>query len=295
MHRNVESLKELPNNEILVDGKQLKYNLKFSRYNYFNTTVKKEYYDYYGNEFYTRNGNIIYVNNNILMDHFLLKIKNNKVSEIKNLEEEFNTYDYFTKHLTNELSNKKISIIENEDGSKSIKADGKDVIKLRNSAIEELKMETPKEIEGLFLFYNIHLKKISLPNTEKIGPTSFYKNKDLEEFNVPKAKVFGYDILYLNNKLKVLNLPNTTTIIGILNNNKVLEEINAPKLKTLTNASFLTQDIKLEKINLPSLEKVSIYDMELLTRLKPVIGTYLKETIEKNLTKKEMLQEQHTR
>lgn len=263
----IQSIEELSNNELLINDEKFKYNFKFYRYEGYNHNTDDCVY--YGDGFYTRR-NYIIKPTGIIMDQFILTItKNNEFYNIKNLEK--NYPDTFPNHLYKELLHKKITITENNDGSKSIKANGKQIIKLRNSTIEELTMQTPKDIEGYFLTFNIHLKKLNLPNVKRFGSNSLYYNEDLEAFNLPKVEIIHYDVLFNNNKLKVLNLPNATSIMNILRHNKVLEKIYTPKLEKCAN------------------------NIEYLHKINPEISGYIKKTIKQNLTKKEILQEQHSR
>lgn len=264
---SIQSIEELPNNELLINNEKLKYNFKFYRYEGYNQ--KTNDCVYYGDGFYTRRNNIIKPTG-IIMDQFSLTItKNNEFYNIKNLEK--NYPDPFPNYLYKELLHKKITIVENDDGSKSIMANGKQFIKLRNSTIEELTMRTPKDIDAHFLLFNTHLKKLNLPNVKRLGSDSFYYNEDLEELNLPKVEFIGSDVLFNNKKLKVLNLPNATSIMNILRHNKVLEKIYAPKLEKCAN------------------------DIEYLHKVNPEIAGYIKKTIKENLTKKEILQEQYSR
>ncbi|MBD5405892.1 hypothetical protein HDR59_05085 [bacterium] len=263
----IQSIKELPNNELLLNDEKIKYNFKFYRHEGYNH--KTNDCVYYGDGFYTRR-NYIIKPTGIIMDHFILTItKNNEFYNIKNLEK--NYPDAFPDHLYKELLHKKITIVENDDGSKSINADGKQVIKLRNSTIEELTLLNPKYIDDYFLIFNLHLKKLNLPNVKRFGNNSLYYNEDLEEFNLPKVERICYDVLFNNKKLRALNLPNATSIMNILRHNKVLEKIYAPKLEKCAD------------------------DIEYLYKVNPEIAGYIKKTIKENLAKKEILQEQHSR
>ena len=289
-----KEIQELPNNEILINGEKLKYNFKFYRYEGY--SHKTNDCVYYGDGFYTRRDTIIRPTG-IILDQFILSTtKNNKFYNIKNLET--NYPDPFPTSLYNELLHKKITIVENKDGSKSVMANGKQVIKLRNSVIEELTMKTPKEIPDYFLSTNIHLKKLNLPNVKLLGRGALYNNKALEELNLPKVEYIRDDVLFFNNKLKVLNLPNAKSIISMLRHNEALEKIYAPKLKTLYFASTLLNSNNLKEIYLPLLEDMQNVHLEFLLKQKPELGKYIKEIIEQNLANNKLLQEQtkqHTR
>lgn len=72
--------------------------------------------------------------------------------------------------------------------------------------------DTIKDI-GDYSFYNCaKLKKVDLPNAERIGVFSFYGCSGIETVNIPLATEIGNYAFYSNGKMKSVNAPLATSL-----------------------------------------------------------------------------------
>ena len=91
--------------------------------------------------------------------------------------------DAFIKAFNEETSDAKLKLRQNIDGSKSVLSNGKEIIKLRKSAIEKIDFQNITQIDQMFLPFNKNLKKINIPNVQSIGKHYLIANKIVDKQN----------------------------------------------------------------------------------------------------------------
>ena len=281
----------LTDNHIFINNKIIKFNCEKNGY-------------YVGDGYYVKNGKITEINKQteVMMDWYILNLKNKTVTTIiqdetsvKYTEED---YKNTAKIFTNEIKDKAIQIVKNEDKTKSILLDGKEFINLNNSQITKLNLERATEIGDYFLFENEELKELNLSNVKKIGTQFLFHNKELEKLNLPKVEKIGDYFLYLNKELKAIDLP-AVKYIGesFLAENKKITSINLPNVLYIDD-NFLSHNTVLESLNLPAVEKIGPYFLDYNNVLKELnvpnlkqwtnhLPNLIRNLIKKSLEKKE--------
>lgn len=189
--KQIFSNKKAPDNYVLYNNKKMKFNIKQD------SLFFDEIISYFGDGFYMlRDIEPIMLADNytsftigdfklyktkkdeILMDNYLLNLKTN---DLKNLSVEGIPFDSFMKAFNEETKNTKLKLRRNLDGTKSILSNGKEVVKLRNSAIEKINFNKVNKIDDFFLPLNKNLKKINLPNVKSIGEYFLLRNKTINQ------------------------------------------------------------------------------------------------------------------
>lgn len=111
-------------------------------------------------------------------------------------------------------------------------------------------------IPSYFLYYNVYLKKINIPNATKIESNFMFYNLGLKELNLESVEEIGDVFLYQNRDLKSINVSNAISIGSVfLENNRSIDEINLPKLEIIKER-FMVSNSKIHKINIPSATKI---------------------------------------
>ena len=112
--------------------------------------------------------------NEVMMDNYLLNLETKKIVNLLYQDEQ---EDSFIKAFNEETSDAKLKLRQNIDASKSVLSNGKEIIKLRKSAIEKIDFRNITEIGPMFLPLNKNLKKINLLNVESVGKYFLLTNK----------------------------------------------------------------------------------------------------------------------
>lgn len=245
-----------------------KVNGKFYKFNY---EINNIYYC--PNNIIIHNG-IIYQapqEQYILMDYFMLDIKNKKIFLIdQNIEDGFiNEYKNIeTIEIKKEGAKKRI-IITTKEGNKSIITVNQQnqIIEYENNKIKKMNskyMHESRTIEHLSLqnleemscecFTNCEsLETLYLPEIISMDHKCFYECNNLKKFDAPKLKTMSQDCFSNAISLEEINLPEII-IMGkhCFRECDSLKKLDVPKLKTMSHNCFSGAS-SLEEINLPEI------------------------------------------
>ena len=224
--------------------------------------------------------NIYYCTNNTIIDNF----------EVKKYEKDkFLIFDYFILDLKNKKiylyddfkdpfiyafdNTKKIEVIKENRNKKIIfKTDQDDIVIKIN---EENKMTEYINnniliADNNFLFYNLYLLEINIPNMKKIGNSFLYNDELLKKIDVLNVKTIGHDFLRYNSKLEKISLSKVNEIGSyFLNSNNALEEISLPKVEEIGDC-FLSNNNALKEIKLPVVKEIGDYFLSNNSTLKEI-------------------------
>ncbi|MBD5405533.1 leucine-rich repeat protein [bacterium] len=266
---------ELPDNYVFIKNQIFYYDYEADGY-------------YFGDGFYMKDGEITKVNQpEVMIDNYILNLQDKKISSI--LPTRPNTarygydvsedYNHTAELLTNELKDKPIQIVKNEDKTKSILLDGEEFIRLKGSKMIKLSLKNITKTPIKFLSYSLSLKDLDLPNVDFVGDYLLYNNKVLENINIAKAEILSECFLDKNQNLKKLDIPNVKIILNdfmrfnvynleyinapmleeigrrFCDTNKSIRFIDFPNVKTIGHDFFKANNI-LESINLPEVEYI---------------------------------------
>jgi hypothetical protein len=118
----------------------------------------------------------------VMMDNYLLNLETKVITNL--IEGTYNVAnDAFIKAFNEETSDAKLKLRQNIDGSKSVLSNGKEIIKLRKSAIEKIDFQNITQIDQMFLPFNKDLKKINIPNVQSIGKHYLIANNIVDKQN----------------------------------------------------------------------------------------------------------------
>ena len=206
-----------------------------------------------------------------IFDYFILDEKEKKIFAYTDLIQD----SFINEHqdikdikITNVGEDREIVLTYKEDKIAIIKID-------KNNKIISYKNENIRILGKKFLFYNVSLKEIILPNLFKCDSGFLYKNEYLEEISFPKLEscgdsfIFcnyiiskidmpklekcGDNFLFKNERLKECNLPNLRNCDSyFLSTNCCIESVNFPNLRYVEN-SFLNNNKSLKELDLPNL------------------------------------------
>ena len=124
-----------------------------------------------------------------------------------------------------------------------------------NISLQELNLPQLRECGYNFLYWNISLQELNLPKLQRCGDNFLRWNKKLQELNLPKLQRCGDHFLCDNNTLQELNLPELQNCgYNFLCDNNTLQELNLPKLQRCED-HFLRWNKKLQELNLPKLQR----------------------------------------
>ncbi len=183
----------IPYGFILLNGQILKTDFEVNNH-------------YFGDGFYTLNGNIINIDKTkqVQIDNFIWD------NQIKQLLDPAKTHEDFVRIFNKIVRGKKVDIT-GQSPNQTILVDGVPIIELKNNQIVTL----------------------NLPDiVERVGDGFLYSNKTLTTLNMPNLKSVGHEFLYRNTRLTTLNAPNLKSVgQGFLYFNEILKKLNAPKLK----------------------------------------------------------------
>ena len=264
---NIKKL-EMPGYVLANDGKYYKYNKEINRIYYCPGNIVIE------------NGEAKTIENpesKILMDYFILDIKNKKIRLYDSKIE-----DSFVDSLQ-DLSEAKIKVKKNkekqtkeiiieEDKNKSI------IIEIdRDNQIIGYKNNELEKVGDNFLSENQTLTHLELQNIKQVGRRFLYKNKCLSQGDFSELEEVGDDFLYRN---QVLSKGNFLKLKKVGDNflfyNKVLSQGDFSKLKQAGD-NFLYNNQELTKVDFSNLEKVASWFLSENKRLVEVNFSKLEE------------------
>ena len=228
----------LPDDYILISDKIIKYYYEINGY-------------YFGDGFYAKNGKITEINKQteVMLDHHILNFKNKTITPI--MDDNDNHKDE-AKVFQDELNEKKLQIVKNEDKTKSILLDGKEFVRLDQSRMTRLYLERALELPEYFLNHNRDLQYLVCPKVETVGNDVLIENNKMCYCNMINVKEIGNNFLPYAESLQEINLPNVKEIgNNFLSVNSEIKEINLPNVKDIGN-DFLATNNKITSLNLPN-------------------------------------------
>lgn len=231
-------------------------------------------------------------NNNILLDYFLLDLKNKSLSLLDtewlqdSFVDGFASMDESAKiKVQKDGANKRI-IISKEDhddievtidnrnriveySNASINTTGDNFLQ-HNEVLSQLEMPNTTWIGDNFLSDNRKLKQLYVPKAEFIGDDFLRRNKAITDIDVSNTNYIGNKFLESNRILKELDIPKATHIGSyFLSTNRNLEELTAPNA-TFIGRNFLWANNELQELNLPKavfIDKMFLYFNDELVNL----------------------------
>ena len=214
----IENIYYCPNNIIIIDGKMIQY--------------PQEQY--------------------IVMDYFLLDIKNKKLSLIDErlCDGLVEVYKSIKNIEIKKEQNKKRIIITISDGTKSIITlnNQNQIIEYENTEIQELDED--------FMGENETLEQINLPKLKIMKTACFGTTEKLKKINLPKLYKMEKYCFQECNEVEFLNLSSLETIEkSCFEEVRKLKELSIPKLIYMGDNCFNIAP-KIEKITLPKLTKM---------------------------------------
>jgi hypothetical protein len=268
---NVKETKEfeIPGYTLTSDGKYYKYNLEIDGKYYCPGNIVID------NGIAKEIGNPEEV---ILCDYFKIDLKNKTVdSLIGNLK-----VDSFVGDLTDieKIEAKKDK--EKGKGKRSIiiykrkvddKTDSPEPIVIELDHDNQIVGYTNKELQNIgnyFLYNNMALTELNLPQVQSIGNNFLSWNKTLTEVSLPQVQSIGNDFLYGNGTLTEVSLPQVQSIgNNFLYCNGTLTEVSLPQVQSIGNC-FLYWNETLTEFNLPQVQSIGnnfLYFNETLTEV----------------------------
>ena len=256
---------------------------RYYRYNY-------EFYNTYycENNIIIDNGNIIddikiKKERYIIMDYFILDLKEKKLSKYPTLHYLDTFPDVFNKDVSkievisnskekiikkyypnddkNVLKDKILTIVLNEANQIIALYDDNitslpDYFLYCNVHLKGLYMQGVKSINHNVLVYNRNLVNLYLPHVKEIGDNFLSQDSMLMHLNLNRVEVIGNKVFYFVRYLRKLNMPNVK-IIGddFLYNNEDMDIITCPQLVTL-GSDFLYYNLFIEDMCFPNLLNV---------------------------------------
>lgn len=222
---------------------------KFYKYNYEINNVH-----YCPNNIIIDNGEVIEYPQEqyIIMDYFILDLKNKKISIYKdNITDSFiNQYENIEKIEIKKEKDTKILTITTKENIQSIIT-----INNKNKMIAYENKEI-KELESYYLKNCKALKNINMPNVEKIGEQSFYECKNLKKLYIPNVFLIDKKSFMFCGNLEKLDLENVMRIRNsCFYHCESLKEVNTPNLELIEHSCFNDCN-SLEKINIPKVKKL---------------------------------------
>ncbi len=207
----------LPENYMLIDNQIVRYSNEVNGLSF-------------DENYYVNNSGINKINKNeeLILDYFILDLKNKKVIDIAD------SGDSFPSVFEKEIEGKKIQIVKNEKGNKCLLADGDQLLEIKDGKIIGLRLKETKEIPPKFLMFDNTIEDIILDNTVKIGDRFLWSNECANTLDIPKTKNIGDYVMQSNLYLKNFFGPEVETVgMGLLLDNKYAESFITPNLKNL--------------------------------------------------------------
>ena len=125
-----------------------------------------------------------------------------------------------------------------------------------NTSLASVNIPNVRKIGRNFLYANMKLRTIDLPEVEEIGDNFLRQATNLQVIYAPSLRKVGEYFLYNTTEIKSVDFPSLEEADHMfMAYSSKLEFINAPKLRTL-GESALRQCLKLKAIDLPALEEV---------------------------------------
>ena len=248
---------QISNYIVANDGRYYKYNMEVNGIYYCPGNVIIE------------NGEPKKLENQILMDYFVLDIKD-KI--IKLYDEDIE--DSFIDDLQ-DIQDAQIIVQKSKERSKivTIQKSDKDAIIIKLNSDNQI---IGYENSGLirvgdnFLYDNRVLVNLNLPNLVRVGDDFLLANEELKDLNLPELVQIGDRYIFFNRELTSLELPKVR-IVGdqFLNENVTLSNLDLPKVMKVGN-EFLINNQILATLSLQSLQQVGdnfLYHNKVLTSL----------------------------
>lgn len=229
----------LPEHYVFMDKKIIKCNYELNNV-------------YFGENCYAQNGKVYELDKNseLMLDYFVLNLKDRTITNPSRER------DAFVEALQEEIKDKKLQIIVNQQGNKCLQADGHTIVELEHGKIKAVNLDSVKNIGNNFLSWNTSLKEISLSQAADIGNNFLYDNKGMDKILLPQVTKIGNDFLRNNETLTEIDLPKVQNIGDwFLGNNHVLNKISLPQAKTI-GACFLGYNEHLNEIILPEVTTI---------------------------------------
>ena len=239
--QNNDSIFEIPGYIRANDGKFYKYNYEINNIYYCHNNIiidnlnvinkysEKEKYiiiDYFIIDLVNKK---IYMYNNKFHDSFIDEVQNIKKIEIINLKDKYKEINIYAKdNIINIVIDKYNRIVSYNSNTKVIG----DNFLFHNIVLEKLNMPNLKEIGDNFLISNTYLTKLLLPNLQVVGDGFLHYNKYIDLLYLPNLKKVGRWFMFHNRTLKDPYMPNLNDIsFGFFACNKYIQEQYLKKSK----------------------------------------------------------------
>lgn len=187
--------------------------------------------------------------NQVQIDYFIWD------NQTKQLRNPTGCWDDFPR-VFNEFIQDKTVTITGKSPNQTILVDGKPCIQLQDRQIVSLNLPGVKVLNGYFLYNNMALTELNMPDLTDTGASFLSRNEKLAKINIPKLESVGNYFLANNTVLTELDFPNLIAIgDGFVDRNQIINRINLPQLQYI-GQRFLGQNRTLTELNLPMLQRI---------------------------------------